>query len=154
MKKLLFAFPMVALLAAGCNSSKPLGVQSSIPITPEATSTLQVKVVHFPFSTTPTSTQSQMPEQPTYTKGKVFTGGGTYSNPKFGFSFVYPTEDTVTEYFTIDNIEVSITSPQTQKILDGTTGELSDAIGFRPKVPFNELAGELMLPFPLQLTED
>jgi len=83
MKKLLFIFPIVALLAAGCNSSQQVSNQPPV----------QTSVVQ---NTNPTQNPTSTPATNTSTGGTYSYTLGTYpyassiTPPKINFSFQYP----------------------------------------------------------------
>lgn len=81
MKKLLFAFPIVALLAAGCNSSQQTTEQNP-PAQQTQTEQTQQQTAQNPApSPTPTPTPSQ----------SDIAAWKTYTSVKYGYQFKYPT---------------------------------------------------------------
>ena len=87
MKKILFAFSLVALLAAGCNPSQPLTAPTATQITKNENSA---------SSTTPIPSQNPTTTPKILNPGQ--TGWKTYKNSKFGLEFQYPPSGVLTEY--------------------------------------------------------
>lgn len=84
MKKFILIVPIVALLAAGCDSSTT--VQPTADQTQPTTQTQQQQVAQNP---TPTPTPVQASQTPTPTPTPAVTNK-TYTNASYGISFSYP----------------------------------------------------------------
>jgi hypothetical protein len=96
MKKLLFAFPIVALLAAGCNSSQ-------IPQSTNTTPATQNSTQNTNSTSSPTSAQANT------------SNWQTYASQKYSFQFKYPTDWSVSDasytYQGQDYLFVTVSSP-------------------------------------------
>ncbi len=85
MKKLLFAFPIVTLLAAGCNSSQQ--ATNQIPAQSSVSQNTNPTPTHSPIPTpTPTPTPATTQNQ------AVPANWATYTSSDLGLSFKYPTD--------------------------------------------------------------
>ena len=94
MKKLLFVFPIVALLAAGCNSAQQASVQTQTPTTQNTNPVPSpVPAVQQTPAPTPNPTPNQAQQSSNPQDWKTFTQSFTSYN--FKMSFKYPNNWTV-----------------------------------------------------------
>ncbi len=79
------------------------------------------------------------------------TNWKTYTNSKYSLSFKYPSDWVISE--SSDGVGViTLKSPDTKRIIEGTSGERSDEITIVPKLPLKDLAGNL--PEPITFSEE
>lgn len=79
-----------------------------------------------------------------------------YRNEEYGFEVKYPKEYRVKEEKgkNSDYFWIVISTPETEKIIEESAGELTDEIFVIPRMPASSLADELSLPEPIQPTEE
>ena len=78
----------------------------------------------------------------------------TYRNEKYGFEVRYPKEDVVNETAAGSNFEIVISTPETRKIAEATTGEGTDQMFISPSVTSEKLSDQLFYPQPIQNSEN